>query len=93
MKYIFVIALVFAVSGCSTTKDEMTIAAEAGDYIAQYQLAVKYANGDGLKKDSAEAVKWYRKAAEQGLVQAQYNLAYMLLSGEGVAKDMAEAYS
>ena len=29
-----------------------------------------YKNGEGLKRDHAEAVRWYRKAAEQGLVNA-----------------------
>jgi len=29
-----------------------------------------YENGQGVKQDHAEAVRWYRKAAEQGLVYA-----------------------
>ena len=33
---------------------------------AQFNLGVMYANGDGVPKDAAEAVKWYRKAADQG---------------------------
>ena len=47
-------------------------------------------NGDGVTKDYAEAVKWYRKAAEQGVVQAQHNLGLMYAYGEGVEQD-AEA--
>ena len=43
--------------------------------------------------DSAEAVKWYRKAAEQGYGQAQVNLASMYYEGQGVAKDLMEAYA
>jgi len=45
-------------------------AAEQGFAKAQYNLGVKYANGQGVKRDHAEAVRWYRKAAEQGLVSA-----------------------
>ena len=48
-------------------------------------------DGEGVAKDAAEAVKWYRKAAEQGFAAAQYNLGVCYYSGEGVAKDAAEA--
>jgi hypothetical protein len=50
-----------------------------------------YANGRGVPKDSAEAVKWCRKAAEQGLAAAQNNLGDMYANGDGVPKDYAEA--
>ncbi len=42
--------------------------------MAQYNLGICYANGQGVTKDEAEAVKWYRKAAEQNHAMAQYNL-------------------
>ena len=44
------------------------------DAETQFLLGVAYANGVGVAKDEAEAVKWYRKAAEQNHAQAQYNL-------------------
>ena len=50
-----------------------------------------YANGEGVLKDAAEAVRWSRLAAEQGLASAQYNLGVMYDNGEGVLKDNAEA--
>ena len=31
----------------------------------QYNLGVKYQNGDGVPKDPAKAAEWYTKAAEQ----------------------------
>ena len=46
---------------------------------------------EGVAKDQAEAVKWYRKAAEQNLARAQYNLGVCYADGEGVAKDQVEA--
>ena len=49
-------------------------AAERGDVDAQFNLGVMYANGDGVIKDMAEAVRWWRLAAEQGDVDAQYAL-------------------
>jgi S1-C subfamily serine protease len=50
-----------------------------------------YDNGRGVPKDSAEAVKWYRKAAEQGFAPAQVDLGAMYHNGDGVLKDSAEA--
>lgn len=35
--------------------------AEQGDGIAQGMLAVLYKNGDGIKQDYFEAIKWYKK--------------------------------
>ena len=53
--------------------------------------AVCYDNGQGVAKDDAEAVKWYRKAAEQNDAWAQFNLGYCYANGQGVAKDKVEA--
>ena len=50
-----------------------------------------YANGEGVPKDEAEAVNWYRKAAEQGHARGQFNLGLMYANGRGVTKDEAEA--
>ena len=43
-----------------------------------------FANGDGVTKDKAEALKWYRKAADQGHAKAQYALGWMFANGDGV---------
>jgi TPR repeat protein len=40
--------------------------AENGDVSAQYSLAVMYNDGIGVKKNPAEALRWFRKAAENG---------------------------
>ena len=42
------------------------LAAEQGNESAQYNLGNMYANGRGVPKDDAEAVRWYRLVAEQG---------------------------
>ena len=65
--------------------------AEKGDAGAQFNLGVRYANGQGVAKDEVEAVKWYRKAADQGDADAQSNLGWMYDNGQGVAKDEVEA--
>ena len=50
-----------------------------------------YANGRGILKDDAEAVRWYRLSADQGNAFAQNNLGLRYANGEGVLKDEAEA--
>ena len=65
--------------------------AEKGDALAQINLGFKYANGRGVLKDDAEAVRWYRLAADQGNSFAQLNLGFKYANGEGVLKDDAEA--
>ena len=44
--------------------DELRKKAVAGDAIAQFSLGWRYATGRSVLKDSAEAVKWWRKSAE-----------------------------
>lgn len=65
--------------------------AEQGYADAQLNLGQLYANGFGVPKDEAEAVRWYLKAAEHGLAIAQHDLAWMYRNGQGAAKDEAEA--
>ena len=70
---------------------EIKSKAEAGDAEAQYNLGGMYANGRGVERDDAEAVKWYRFAAEQGDIRAQNDLGVMYATGEGAEQDDAEA--
>ena len=66
--------------------------AEKGNVVAQFDLGVMYASdGQGVKQDNAEAVKWYRKAANQGYAKAQAGLGFMYERGQGVQQDYAEA--
>ena len=60
------------------------LAAEQGLAGAQFNLGLKYDNGEGVIQDDQTAVKWYRLAAEQGLASAQINLGMMYSRGEGV---------
>ena len=64
--------------------------AEKSDKEAQYNLGVRYLNGQGVAKDSSEAVRWWRMAAEEGYAPAQFNLACAYRLGEGVRMDTAE---
>ncbi|MEQ1610904.1 MAG: hypothetical protein ABL956_18355, partial [Hyphomonadaceae bacterium] len=51
-----------------------------------------YDNGQGLAKNDAEAVRWYRLAADQGYAMAQSNLGVMYANGRGVPENDVEAY-
>ena len=57
--------------------------AEQGDAYAQYALANFYNSGQGVEKDSKQAVAWYKKSVEQNNGLAQYSLAIMYEFGEG----------
>ncbi|QSR87721.1 sel1 repeat family protein [Candidatus Methylacidiphilum infernorum] len=57
--------------------------ARGGNAQAQLDLGDAYSRGQGVTKDLAQAVYWYRKAAEQGNVQAQYKLGFAYYWGVG----------
>lgn len=65
--------------------------ADQGNSRVQYDLGQCYEYGNGVAKDAAEAVKWYRKAAEQDYFQAQIHLGFCYQRGIGVAPDSVEA--
>jgi len=72
--------------------------AEAGDAIAQYDLARAYIAGTGVSKDPKQGIAWLRKSAGQGYFGAEYALAFMYQSGyqngaEQIPKDQHEAAS
>ncbi len=50
---------------------------------AQYNLAVLYHQGLGVKKDTAKAMQLYRVAASNNHPEAQYNLAISYVEGVG----------
>lgn len=70
---------------------ELMEAAEQGDVIAQYNLAVSYQEGEGVEENPELAFKWFLKAAEQGDSDAQYQVATCYRMGEGVAENKNES--
>ena len=59
--------------------------AENGDSRAQYELAVRYGDGDGVPKDDAQAMEWLRKSAMQRHALAQFVLGNLLTETDIVA--------
>lgn len=62
-----------------------------GSSLAEFSLAQKYLDGDGVPQDTAVAVKWLRRAAEHGSRGAQVNIGVIYAEGRGVQADYGEA--
>ena len=71
--------------------DRLRDAATAGDPVAAFEVAARYAEGRGVLPDMATAVIWYERAANVGLAPAQYRLGSIYEKGLGVPKDLAVA--
>jgi localization factor PodJL len=71
--------------------ESLRLAAVKGDPTAQFIVASRYLEGNGVAKDYATAASWYRKAADQGLAPAQYRLATLYERGKGLPRDLAAA--
>ena len=66
-------------------------AAERGEASAQFIVATRYLDGEGVTQDVTRAAHWYQKAALAGLAPAQYRLATLFERGRGVPQDAATA--
>ena len=66
-------------------------AAEAGDSLGQYYMGFLYEQGQGVERDSNEAIRWYILAGDQGYAPALNQLGLMFADGDGVEEDDAEA--
>ncbi len=77
----------------ATKSDFVTLklAAEQGDFDAQYQVALHYVNAQETTQDDAQALYWLQKAAEQQNTQAMTYLAWMAMLGLGIPQNTAQA--
>ncbi len=71
--------------------DALRKAAAKGDARAQFEVAARFARGDGVGRDFAAAARWYLRAASQGFVPAQYRLAALYERGHGLRRDLGQA--
>lgn len=65
--------------------------AEQGHVLAQFNLGVAYATGQGADLDFTKAARWWQAAGYQGHTAAQYNLGLLYSRGQGVEKSVAKA--
>ena len=66
-------------------------AAALGDAKAQFIIASRYLDGQGVSQDMVKAAYWYQQSASRGLAPAQYRLATLFERGKGVPQDAATA--
>jgi hypothetical protein len=71
---------------------ELQEIAGQGDADAQWQMGLRYHDGDGVPRDDAQAMQWYLRAAEQGNVEAQGALGSYYWAGRGVPVDLSKSY-
>lgn len=61
--------------------------AEAGDAVAQFNLARQYVLGEGMAVNREEFVRWCGTAADQGLPEAQFTMGCCYRDGLWVEKN------
>ena len=74
-----------------TGTESLRLAAANGDAKAQFVIAGRYLDGQGIAQDFTKAAYWYQLAASRGLAPAQYRLATLFERGRGVPLDIATA--
>jgi len=72
--------------------DSTMVLTDQADANAQFNLGSNYWNGLGVRRNHAEAFKWYRKAAAQGHGEAQYFVGYIYAVGRGAPKNHIKSY-
>jgi hypothetical protein len=65
--------------------------ANAGDSIAQYEMALRYADGKGVPQNYRDAMAWFAKAAANGNDNAQWKLGLGYVKAIGVPHDERKA--
>ena len=69
----------------------LSAAASKGDPGAEYEIAVRFAEGRGVPQDLSTAAEWFERAAKQGLIPAQFRLGALYEKGLGVKKSLENA--
>jgi TPR repeat protein len=69
----------------------LRLAAVAGDPLAQFEVALRYAEGKGVAEDPVEAAAWFQRAALRGHGLAQYRLGICFERGSGVTAEPERA--
>jgi TPR repeat protein len=78
-------------SAATLPVDALAARAQGGDSQAQYELAERYSNGQGVLMDRSLAFRWYGAAAAQGLAKAEYALARYYNGQLGDKLDLQQA--
>jgi hypothetical protein len=84
-----ILAIQEAVQG--TDVNRIVNQADAGDSTAQYEMALRYADGEGVLQNYQDAMAWFAKAAVNGNDNAQWKLGLGYIQGIGVPHDERKA--
>ena len=71
---------------------QLNTMATQGNPYAQFNLGLRYFEGDGVEKDFVQAFNWFKKAAVHGLADAEFFVGFCYFFGKGVAMDPKEAF-
>ncbi|EXX67755.1 Shc1p [Rhizophagus irregularis DAOM 197198w] len=74
---------------CISSLEKLT---ENGDKVAMFNLANKYRDEEGAKKNLEKAFYLYQNAAEKNHIEAMFNLAKRYYNGEGTEKNLEKAF-
>lgn len=77
----------------SARPQDLRNAAAGGAPAAQFEIALRYAEGRGVARDLAQAAAWFERAAQQEFAPAQYRLGAIYEKGVGVERDLEKARS
>lgn len=80
-----------AISYLDMPIEVVTKKALEGDSKAQFQLGIRFSNGEGVPVDIFKAIQWYEKAAAQNEPSASLNLSMIYTAGVGVPVDVIQA--
>jgi localization factor PodJL len=69
----------------------LMLAAQHGEALAAFKLAMLYRSGHGVTADAAQAFRWFEAAAREGNCKAMQDLAVAYAEGWGTVKDESEA--
>jgi localization factor PodJL len=75
----------------ATITGGLRAAATKGDPAAEFEVAIRLAEGRGVPQNFAAAADWFERAAQRGLVPAQFRLGGLYEKGMGVKKDLEAA--
>ena len=67
--------------------------AEEGSYLAQYELGLRYVEGEGIEVSADDAYKWFMQASEKGFYKAQYLLSQCFFFGFGTSQNYSKSFS
>ena len=81
----------FSLSAMAADFNQTQRLANQGNARAQRDLGTMYEYGNGISKDYAKALEWYKKFSSLGYIIPKFKIAAMYYQYKGVRQDYTEA--